>query len=677
MRKILFNVVIAVLISSATFAQWSTNTAVNNAIVTTSPGTAKASLVGASDGAGGLFIAWIDSRIAASQSIFVQRILPDGTPKFASEVEVTSSGNVAGGTNFQKLNLAMVADGSGGVIIVWQDPRNTTTTPSNTNNDIYGQRVDGNGNLLWTAGGKRMTVADNSVSNKTSPAIEMLNATEAVIVYPDNRSGNTDLYAQKISISNGSAVWATEISIHGNQPNTQTAQSLLADGSGGVFVVWQDPRLSTSNSDIYVQKIDNSGNLLWGASGSLVCNALNNQLAPQFVSDGSGGLVIAWGDLRTSATDANIYAQRVNSSGVTQWTANGELVNNATNNQTNVSIMRSGTKYIIAWGDNRTATTGDRNIYVQCIDNSGVLQWTPAGGTALDGIPVVTATGNQPSNVGSGQVMLDDGNGNAVLIWEDARLGSSLTDIYAQKIDINGNLLWPTANGVPICTAANSQLTPVAALSGSHSIITAWRDSRTASNGEIYASRIESSGVLPLHSIVLNASLRNGVTDLSWNTVQEVNASQHVVEKSADGVQFSAIGSAPAQGTGNGSYRFQDNKVLNGTNYYRIKTIDVNGAYSYSAVAAVQNNSTFNPSLHLYPNPVKSVLTVQLANIDQGDGVISVRDMSGRVLISRQITVSSAFQPVTVPVTELGAGVYTIEMRDRKGTAFTATFVKQ
>jgi energy-converting hydrogenase Eha subunit A len=40
------------------------------------------------------------------------------------------------------------------------------------------------------------------------------------------------------------------------------------------------------------------------------------------VTDGAGGVIVAWADNRNPASPADIYAQRFNASGVAQWAAN-------------------------------------------------------------------------------------------------------------------------------------------------------------------------------------------------------------------------------------------------------------------------------------------------------------------------------------------------------------------
>jgi hypothetical protein len=55
-----------------------------------------------------------------------------------------------------------------------------------------------------------------------------------------------------------------------------------------------------------------------------ICTATNNQDFSRMVSDGSGGAIIVWNDLRNSTSD--IYAQRINANGVVQWTINGVAI---------------------------------------------------------------------------------------------------------------------------------------------------------------------------------------------------------------------------------------------------------------------------------------------------------------------------------------------------------------
>src|SRR5437899_3091572 len=68
--------------------------------------------------------------------------------------------------------------------------------------------------------------------------------------------------------------------------------------------------------------------------------------------------------------------------------------------------------------------------------------------------PISTAAGNQSS-----PSVTSDGFGGAIIAWQDYRSGT-IYDIYAQRINASGAVLW-TTDGVPISTMANDQYSPV------------------------------------------------------------------------------------------------------------------------------------------------------------------------------------------------------------------------
>ncbi|MHA1147436.1 MAG: hypothetical protein ACTSR8_04260, partial [Promethearchaeota archaeon] len=107
---------------------------------------------------------------------------------------------------------------------------------------------------------------------------------------------------------------------------------LLSDGLGGAFITWSDERNGQSEDDIYIQKINMTGAGQWTIDGIPICNETNEQLAPKIVSDGAGGAIIAWEDKRTDNGD--IYVQRINSAGLSQWLLNGTAICTESNSQT-------------------------------------------------------------------------------------------------------------------------------------------------------------------------------------------------------------------------------------------------------------------------------------------------------------------------------------------------------
>ncbi len=664
-------VILLVLLNFGVWAQWNNGTATNTLVCGSSPTTSKSGNVATSDGEGGMIIAWIDSRDSASKSIYAQRILADGTLKFSKEVLIS---NATGSYSSVKANLAIVADSSGGAIITWQDSRNITSTNSYT--DIYGQRIDANGNLLWTAGGVRLSLTDNTKSNKGSTLPVLVNKSEFILVFNDNRNGTLDFFAQKVSLTDGVLLWKEDVSLHGSKPYVQTQAVALTDGKGGAFVVWQDPRLATTNADIYGQYIDNSGKLLWDTAGLAICSAINQQLTPQLTSDGTGGIVVVWSDQRAKVADGNIYAQKVNAAGIIQWAKDGVLICDYTNNQAVPNIIKGGNGYIVAWSDARKGSS-DRNIFAQSIDESGNLQWTTATG---GGVPVCQATGSQPINYTSSQNMkiLPDGSNGAFIVWDDSRNTSSNIDIYAQRITSAGAVSkgW-LADGNVISDAKNNQQSPSIVLDSAYNVIISWNDGRDSTNN-IYASKLSPTGslVLPIHIVYVSAQANNNSVLVSWKTTNESLSTNYIVEHSVDGANFSAIGSVKA--TTLNSYTFTDNNPTDGINYYRIHATDQLGVSLFSGVMKTTVTSTTKIAISVFPNPVANSLTLSFNGLAQGQYAIRLYNSIGNVVSQQQVDLLGTTATKKIATNSLVKGFYIMKLTDSNGkTIFSKQIIKQ
>lgn len=349
----------------------------------------------------------------------------------------------------------------------------------NGSQDIYAQRIDANGTLQWNVDGIAIC---NAVSDQYYPRLVPDAAGGAIIAWYDNRAGNYDIYAQRIDAS-GVVLWAADGVAITTQPGNQNAHQLIADGSGGAIIAWSDAAGGGSNADIRAQLINASGTILWPVGGASVCNASSLQNIPNLVSDGTGGAIISWEDWR-SYSQADIYAQRISSNGFTNWSFNGIPVCTEPNlaHQYSTKIISDGAGgAIICWQDNRTSSTG-LNIYTQKVNATGTVQWT------WDGVAVCTATGLQGF-----QQLVSDGAGGAIYTWEDRRSGQA--DIYAQRLNTSGAAQW-AANGIAVCNAGavqnEAQIVPRA--SGGATII--WTDLRNSSQEDIYAQAVTLAGAV-------------------------------------------------------------------------------------------------------------------------------------------------------------------------------------
>jgi len=75
---------------------------------------------------------------------------------------------------------------------------------------------------------------------------------------------------------------------------------ITSDGAGGAIVTWYDHR--SGKGDIYAQRVNASGAIQWAANGVILCTATAVQEYPKIISDGAGGAIVTWWDLRGSDT---------------------------------------------------------------------------------------------------------------------------------------------------------------------------------------------------------------------------------------------------------------------------------------------------------------------------------------------------------------------------------------
>ncbi|MFD0837360.1 T9SS type A sorting domain-containing protein [Mariniflexile aquimaris] len=370
-----------------------------------------------SDGEFGAIMTWVDTR-NGNWDIYSQRINEAGIPLWANNGIV-----ICDAQNFQN-KPRIIPYQNNGAIISWTDRRNNST-----NDDIYTQRIDGNGTIQWAYNGIPVcTDCIESFSTTSIPQIVADNTTQEIFyTWPNLDASETDIYAQKLN-SNGIPLWSTNGIPICTSPNIQSKQKSVLDNTGGIIVCWEDNRTNTGNN-IFAQRINALGNIQWALNGIEICNAAGYEQNPYMLADGNGGAYIAWEDERFFVKD--IYAQKINNNGISQWQANGIPICTAAGTQSGPAIKTiNPSGIVIAWEDNRN---GSGDIYAQQITNNGNVLW------ASNGEIITNASGHQYT--------FDLTNGisnNLIFTWEDNRNGP--TDIYATTLNSNGTLNSLTTN---------------------------------------------------------------------------------------------------------------------------------------------------------------------------------------------------------------------------------------
>ena len=461
--------------SSPAVAQWSTSAYANNSICT-APGNQDQTAI-VSDGSGGAIIAWTDYR-GESSRVYAQRIDANGLLKWTIDgIAVTTS---------QSFVQGAVEDGSGGVIITWVDLRNGNDF------DIYVQRFNGQGQPQWTTGGIQVSASDGF---QTNPVITTDGHGGAIIAWIDDgpeMDAAKDVYIQHVN-ADGSLGWPV------NNPVTEAYYrqediKIISDENGGAIVAWTDYRNTTTGTtavDVYAQRISAGGSQVWTTDGIGVAVYDRYQQYPQLTGDGHGGAIIVWEDDRdadnTNAFNVDIYGQHISAVGDVLWTANGVGIGVSPDTQTRPVLTKDGTGgAIITWQNG----SGSYNAYVsylvaQRVNGNGAKQWATAG------VALNNAGMENPQ-------ITPDGAGGVIIAWEDYRgqlpIGA-LKDIFAQRVDANGQTLWPNG-GSAISNSTFVQQSPRLIPDNQGGAIVAFVDARTNTTTDIYAQRIQADGTL-------------------------------------------------------------------------------------------------------------------------------------------------------------------------------------
>ena len=343
--------------------------------------------------------------------------------------------------------------------------------------DIYLQRLNKNGVALWTING---VAACTNTADQSTPSIVSDMRGGCIIAWSDWRSFvERDLYAQRVD-SNGNMMWTIDGVVVTNKPEREHSERMCSDGAGGAIVCWEQQSNVDFSWGVWCQRIDSSGNQIWQSGGETVCTNPAQRRNNRIQGDGHGGAFITFQDLR-NGFDYDIYVQHISSTGQYLWGGNAIKVCGAIGAQTDPKIDPEPSigGCFLVWIDKRNGL--DYDIYAQKVDSNGNCIWQN------DGKPVVTAPGNQTA-----QDFCSNGGVNGLIaVWKDDRNGNY--DIYGQRLDRDGNIQWAN-NGEIVCKKPNDQLNPNIIPDTTGGALIVWSDFRNGIDWNIMAQRFDSSG---------------------------------------------------------------------------------------------------------------------------------------------------------------------------------------
>ena len=189
--------------------------------------------------------------------------------------------------------------------------------------------------------------------------------------------------------------------------------------------------------------------------------------------------------------------------------------------------------------------------------------------------------------------------------------------------------------------------------------------------------------VLPVHLLSFTAGRQDNKNVINWTTATEAGNAGFTLERSADGVNFTAIATIASKGQGGNSslplsYTYNDGKGIADNNYYRLKQTDMSGRESYSSIINVKAAATqFLHLLNVWPSPATSYIHVLLSSPSADKIQLTIVDLSGRVVAQQTQQVAAGDNNVILPVQGLSPGTYFIKAGNSNSKFGIRKFVKE
>ncbi|MEZ4772906.1 MAG: FG-GAP-like repeat-containing protein [Bacteroidia bacterium] len=180
--------------------------------------------------------------------------------------------------------------------------------------------------------------------------------------------------------------------------------------------------------------------------------------------------------------------------------------------------------------------------------------------------------------------------------------------------------------------------------------------------------QVEVSGTLPVEMLDFHAVRQDNDAYIGWMTASEENTDKFIVERSVDSRNFIAVGEVPASGKSSTRqfYSFLDKNVPANHSrkvYYRLRIVDLGGAYTFSNIREIQWVSHSDAFLQVYPNPGSKDIQIRFLTNDSRYLSLFVFDLQGREIWQKDFENTYGEKLISLDVTHWPSGMYQFILR--------------
>ncbi|GMU97010.1 MAG: T9SS type A sorting domain-containing protein [Ignavibacterium album] len=592
---------------------------------------------------------------------------------------------------YDPINISSVSDKNGGAFIVWQDAQ----PPKKT--DVLFLHVNKDGETSFRSDGKPVSL---SLENKYEPQLILLNSGELLILWKENFSENrSEIFIQKVT-SKGVRLWS-DFGIQLTRLNKEIKQfSAEVDQKDNVTILLIAQESNNPTTSVYLIKLNSAGKVINGpiellnSSESKISECrikavTENQYFINWLETKNSRATLFFSRLKLNADSVSVYKkniskltenvlsfdvsliggdlyvnwyshekqrsiyhQLINSDGNFKWGSEGKLVTTKRGHNSNPQFVVSNKNIFVSWVNEYG---NDKNIYAQLFDMKGNKIWKDAG------LPVIEYEGDQ-----FGQKVIYDYRDNYIVAWIDRRFNKQFGNIYAQKLNLSGELQW-TNSGIDLGTYTNSEKSYLNLLpDGQGGAIAIFKDKREKKT-EIYGQKIYSTGTYAGQILGLKCEPDGDAVKVFWYAANENNDVVYEVQKKT--VSDNDWKTIADLRRGNSS----------SINYYEYKDLpDANGLVSYRVIQKSRGNQQVSETVSLEvvieasdhilfqntPNPFSETTSISFILPKEEFVEIEIYDVKLNLLgtITQKIYPAGK-NTISFDAKRLGPGVYFYKMK--------------
>jgi hypothetical protein len=572
--------------------------------------------------------------------------------------------------------------------------------------DIFVCKLDVLGNLIWAK-----AIGGSDLDNSTDIAIDALgniyitgtfrNSADfdpsAAIFQLSSVGGTTDTFVCKLDAS-GNFVWAKAM---GGTTNQDGGFGIAVDVSGNVYTTGYfantvdfDPGTGTQNissvaetSDIFVSKLDASGNFVWvktmgGSDSDSGGNIATDVLGNIYISGVFAGTVdfdpnAGVQNLSSVSATLDVFISKLDASGNFIWAksmggSNGDSCSDMTIDAAG-NVYTTGDFYNTCDFDPGVGTlnitsAGSTDIFISKLNSSGNFVWAKAlGGINTDrgNSIAVDASGNVYTTGYFGGVADFDPNTG---IQNLTSIGNF--DIFISKLDVTGNFVSAKSiggtgndqsNGLAIDGLGNIYTTGFFNNTVDFDPNAGVQNFTSAGNSDIFVTKYTQCSTT---ITISTASLPNGTQGIAYNqTLAQTGLTGTPAWSVSLGVLPAGLSLAPTTGiisgipTAVGTSNFTVQVTSGGCSQTKAFSLVIN----QDPLLAIDN--TLSNQVKVYPNPANTDFSVDMGSLSIGTSTFVLYDGQGKPVKSFQMENNQK----SISLSEFAAGIYLLEINTSKG----------